>query len=99
MSGNYNPTLVKYFLTRQRAKAQAVLTVEGLIEKWLSDRTAAKYQVVLKHLQRGAADLLGMPAKRVGEGHAEDFSLYIEGIGIGPDQRKRHLETLKAVWE
>lgn len=106
MSGNYDPTLVKYFPSRQRTKAQAVLTVEGLISQWLDykksrvcDRTLTKYSTTLKHLQQGNANLLRIPAKQIGEGQAEDFSIYVKGLGIGPDQRRRHLETLKAIWE
>jgi|GEM_PF-3403452 len=107
VSGNYDSTLSKHFPSRPEAKKAKPpeLRVEGLISQWLEyklvkvcDRTHTKYQTTIKHL-RGAGHLLGMGVTQVGEGHADDFSLYIEGLGIGLNQRKRHLETLKAVWE
>ena len=106
-TGNYDPGLEKYFPKRARRSDPPTFQLGELWGLWLaskgskvSDRTLKKYDYTFNHLrlfERGR--LLEAAVDRVGEGHAEDFSKYLASDGIGPDQRKRHLETLKACWK
>ena len=104
LSGNFDPTLVKYKPEKQSSQQQVgFLTVPGLFQRFMehkskevSPKTMEKYRATHKYLLHFFPN---KPITALGDVAAEEFAASQFSKKLSHDQVKRRLEELEACWK